>query len=134
MITAGLKQAWRDAIYSVKTNVGTTHFRIERAADNLEALPQCRSVTVITAWNPKGSTQPQAENDRAQAQLFDYVREQGYCFAPANGASPDGSHVEESLAVFDLDEAGACALGARFGQGAVMYWDGGEARLVWMPD
>ncbi|HET6724694.1 MAG TPA: DUF3293 domain-containing protein [Gammaproteobacteria bacterium] len=134
MIDAVLAQAWREAIYTVKAEGGTARFAIGQPAENIGLLPPCRSVAVVTAWNPKCGGCPRDENDRAQIRLLAHVREHGYRYFSATGASPDGTHVEESLAVLDLDEEAASALGARFGQGAVMYWDGGEARLIWMPD
>lgn len=132
MIDPKLKQDWRKAIYSLDTDAGTVQFRIGQQPVGAAALQPCRSVTIVTAWNPKCRNQPRADNDRAQARLVEYIREKRYRFVPANGSSEDGSDVEESLAVFDLDEEEAHALGAKFGQGAVMFWDGGDARLIWM--
>jgi hypothetical protein len=134
MIDAALAQAWREAIYTIEAEGGAVCFQIGRPPENVGLLPPCRSVTVVTAWNPPGVTCARADNERAQARLLAHVQEQGYQFLPAAGASPDGTHVEESLAVLDLDKQAASALGVRFRQGAVMYWDGRETALIWMPD
>lgn len=49
---------------------------------------------------------------------------------PALGSSFDGTHCEESRAVFGLDDSSACQLGQRFGQVAASYRQSYNAPLL----
>jgi hypothetical protein len=131
-IDADLKKEWRAAVYRVEAGGGRVTFRIGEKPDCPELLPACETLTVVTAVNPCSENAPAAQNARAEKALLAYVREKGWRFHNAEGASANGDHVEPSLAVYDLAEVEARALGAHFGQGAVMFWAGGTASLVWM--
>jgi hypothetical protein len=89
------------------------------------------SVTIITAWNPGLQRPNDAQNQAANAQLEASLHARQYTFFPAVGQSADGMHTEPSFAVLSLTEAEALALGREFGQAAVLYWDGTQAKLLW---
>ncbi|HET7308178.1 MAG TPA: DUF3293 domain-containing protein [Gammaproteobacteria bacterium] len=127
-----LEKQWRDAVFTVETEHGTATFRENETVGNGDVLPPCRSITVVTAFNPDGEVRSPAENESAHQRLLDYLGDQGFHFTRANGAAADGSHEEKSVGVYDLTEDEARALGAAFGQACVMYWDGARARLLWM--
>lgn len=86
-------------------------------------------VAIITAWNPSsGSDRPilqsPEENEKAQKQLSQYLQNRGLEYYDAVGYAVDGSHSEPSFAVFQISRERAAAIGRRFGQAAVFYFDG----------
>ncbi|WP_330460368.1 DUF3293 domain-containing protein [Streptomyces sp. NBC_00820] len=88
------------------------------------------AVHVVTAWNPRGLTAPDADNARAQGLLLDEVRRRGLTWWAAVGGDAPGTHREESVAVTGLSDAEARALGYRFGQDAVFAWSADAWRVL----
>lgn len=72
---------------------------------------------VITAWNPMSRPTAEDENRRRQAALLAELA--GFDTLPALGAAADGSHAEQSVAVFAITRAEAVAIGRRHHQAAV---------------
>ena len=58
----------------------------------------------------------------------------GWEWYPARNSAPDGSHAEDSLAIFGISREDALVLAQRFGQAAFVYWDGDAVELVWSRD
>ena len=86
---------------------------------NAEPLPAGAPVFVLTAYNPAGVDRAEAENEEAERSLEQELSAAGVTYWPALGHSPDGSWSEPGVTVAELDRAGACALGGRYGQLAV---------------
>ena len=85
--------------------------------------PPLRSLHVVTAVQPESDP---ASNDNPARMLLlnNELRVAGLQFASAVGSSFDGTHSEQSRAVFGLDDTDARRLGERFGQVAVFGWRG----------
>ncbi len=123
--------AYEQALYEVQLTTGIITFRVAAAPlGDLRPL-RGRSVTVVTAYNPGHDRPSEAENQRANGRLLSEIAARRWEHYPALGSSPDRSHVEPSLALLDLSEAESCALGQRYRQAAVFYWDGAAGRLIW---
>jgi hypothetical protein len=73
---------------------------------------------VITAWNPGAHRPSPAENCRRNEDLYRRLIDIAHVW-PARGASPDGSHVEESFALSGISLAAALELAREFGQAGI---------------
>src|SRR5690606_9502020 len=86
-------------------------------------------VAIITSYNPSaGSEHPSLlsaeENGRAQRRLDEYLQSRGIEYYNAVGYAVDGSHSEPSFALFRMSREQAAAIGRRFGQAAIFYFEG----------
>ena len=99
----------------------------ERPANTLRGHSCC----VITAHNPRSIPLPPEDNRQRQQRLAAVLDTSDYQTMPATGRSTDGQWQETSLLVLGLPRASAKALGARFGQNAVVFAEaGGLAELL----
>ena len=87
-----------------------------------QALPEMFGI--VTAWNPAGAIASDAENDRADRQLFAALEEAGKDPVRITGCSPDRSHAEAGW-LFSCERETAILWGRRFRQKAV-YWVTGD--------
>jgi hypothetical protein len=86
-------------------------------------LPPRGPLHVIAVVQP--DSDPDDDGDKARIDVLDRdLLAAGISFIPAVGSSFDGSHSEESRAIFGLDDDQARPLGQRFGQVAVFAWRG----------
>ena len=92
--------------------------------------PSGRTIHVITACNPGGSTAPAEDNDRAQGMLTDELVRRHVSWWPATGGDAAGVHVEQSAAVVGMSDTEAREVGRRFGQDAVFAWTLNSWRLL----
>lgn len=85
----------------------------------------------VTAWNPGSILSTVSENEAAQAELLARVQRAGWPYWTGFGRGRSGDWpAEESLLVLGPTEVEARALGAAFGQVAVVgYRLGGVAEL-----
>lgn len=86
------------------------------------AFPFDAPVHVVTAFNPGAERPGPTENAARQARLEAQLDAQGLRWWRSVAGGADGSHAEEGALVVGLDDAGACALGAAWGQDAVFRW------------
>lgn len=96
--------------------------------------PPLGGLHVVTAVQP--NSLPTSDENLARIAVLDNELEAaGIRAIRAVGISFDGSHREESRAVFGLDDAEARCLGRRFGQVAVFAWTGPRwSLLAWVGD
>ena len=92
--------------------------------------PEGRPIAVITAHNPNGLVATDEANEKAQAALEAELDRRGIAWWRADGADPEWSHVEASVAVPGMSEADALALGAEFGQEAVFLLTPASRKVV----
>ncbi len=110
--------------------------RIGEASAKLDALLAKHGVEAwayVTAWNP-ASRQLEAQANRArQAALSDVVRERGWVHFEGEGIPANSTwQPEASVLVLGIARSDAVALGARFGQRAIVAGErGGAAVLVY---
>jgi hypothetical protein len=86
----------------------------------------------ITAFNPFGQADGNAESAAAHVRLGDDLRAMSSCVIEGEGADPTGLWpAEKSFLALGIDEESACALGKRWRQDAVV-WAGEDAtpRLI----
>ncbi|TXI53447.1 DUF3293 domain-containing protein [Mycolicibacter arupensis] len=91
--------------------------------------PPLGPLHIITAVQPD-SNPTSAENLARMAVLDHELQTAGIASITAIGVSFDGTHREESRAVFGLDDGQARALGLRFGQVAIFGWRGPRWSLL----
>jgi len=92
--------------------------------------PGGQAWALVTAWNPAGQRQGEAENRAAAMELDRALRILGRPALPVvNGRGP---WEEEARLIPGLDLRGAAALGQQFGQRAVLWGRGGRVALVWL--
>lgn len=84
---------------------------------------------IVTACNPDGGIQPDAENEARTRELGSELRTAGVPHFPVTGGSPDFSHAEPGYGVL-IDRAGIVALGRRWKQDAVFWVERQEVWLV----
>lgn len=93
------------------------------------AQPPLGPLHVITAIQPDAD--PDTVDSRARLAVLDrHLHARGIRFIGAVGESFDGTHREESRAVFGLDDIAARDLGRRFGQVAIFAWCGPRWSLL----
>ena len=145
-----LDQIYRDATYTVSTPQGEVQIRIGEQHPSLDARLQSalpsgspRCWALITAHNPRSRPLSPHENAARGLRLREELSALGTLLAeghdrellmlPAEGASPDRAWVEDSVWIAGLTALEALALGARFGQNAVVTGEAGrEASLRWV--
>ncbi|HWG02602.1 MAG TPA: DUF3293 domain-containing protein [Trebonia sp.] len=92
--------------------------------------PGKRPLYVLTAHNPGGQPASGAANAAAAARLTAELGRRRLAWWPADGGDPSWTHVEPGAAVTGIDEAGARALGAEFGQEAIFVLTPAGRRVV----
>ena len=107
----------------------------QKHADFLEAN-RATSATILTAWNPFGQDQPEAENRRAQEALLSAIRARGLRWLNASGEDPSGSwEPEPGFCVFDVPDPILDDWLVIFRQNAAVRAARDEpCRLVWHPE
>ncbi|GAB3039013.1 DUF3293 domain-containing protein [Mycobacterium bourgelatii] len=91
--------------------------------------PPLGPLHVVTAVQPKPN--PDSDDNLARIEVLEYeLRVSGRVSIRAVGTSFDGTHSEESRAVFGLDDDEARSLGRRFGQVAIFSWAGSRWSLL----
>ena len=83
---------------------------------------------VVTPFNPLGRVLPDAENQRRLAEFRQHLEQDGVATVPADGWSPDRTHVERGMACDCTLEQGL-ALGRQWEQLAIFWFDGARVRL-----
>lgn len=106
----------------------------EKHAGFLDAIG-ATSATILTAWNPMGQDQPEAENRRAQEALLSAIRARALRWLNATGEDPTGSwEPEPGFCVLDVPDAILDKWLVIFRQNAAVRAARGEpCRLVWHP-
>jgi len=94
-----------------------------------EGHPPMDSLHVIAAVQP-GANATSDESTARNAVLTKFLATEEITFIRAVGSSFDGSHREESLAVFGLGDDEAREIGRKFGQVAVFSWCGPRWSLL----
>jgi hypothetical protein len=92
--------------------------------------PAGRPIAVITAHDPHGRVASGEENAEASKLLEDELTTRGLEWWPADGADPSWEHVQRSVAVPGLSEDDARALGARYGQEAVLIVSPASRKVI----
>ena len=92
--------------------------------------PDGRPIYVLTAHNPEGRLASAAANAAAEARLESELRRRELTWWPAAGGDPSWTHVEAGVALMDVAEADAIALGAEFRQDAIFVFSTASRRVV----
>jgi len=99
--------------------------RVLPAVDGDGAEPPFGPLHVITAVQPDAD--PEDAESAGRMDVLDCeLAERGLGAVPVVGAAIDGSHAENSRAVFGLTDDEARAMGLRFGQVAIFSWSGSQ--------
>jgi len=105
--------------------------RIGEPSADLDALLESKSATAaayLTAANPRGQEQPEADNVIAAAALRRSLSEAGYACLPGEGRDPDGKwKPEKSVLVLGMTREDALALGRALDQNAIVFVERGKA-------
>lgn len=143
-MTGKIQQAYTNAIYSLHTGrspvplgwtfsepvarelVGTGQTAPVRAFDPGLIAPE--PWAIVTAYNPGSGVLDEMENRRRQADLLDAVG--GMRTLRGVNMSLSGSWVEPTVCVIGIDHDGSLDLGRRFGQNAVVRFDGASIGLL----
>jgi len=81
---------------------------------------------VITAHNPMGNKLPDKENEDANRELLQFLRDRGYDPVPVRGSY--NGHEEDAFEISDISLEDLTELGKRFDQKAII-WDDEEIEL-----
>jgi len=131
-----LEAAYRSTTFGVETESGTLNIRlgvVNRPLDSLLEERRAHSWAYVTAHNPGSCLLTAQENSERHHCLVQYIKEHGQTYLPGQGVGDGGDWpAEESLLVLDVTEENAVALGAKFGQNAVVFGRRGDApQLLW---
>jgi hypothetical protein len=91
-------------------------------------LPE--EVFVLSASNPAGTTLTDEDNERANVNLSCDILRCGGRVVGSLGCSPDGSHVEGGVVMWDLPLDAALFYGRKYGQDAIFRVTADEIELV----
>lgn len=129
-IDASLLAAYQAALYRVDAAPTPFVLRIgERSLSlaDLHALHRVTCSAYVTACNPHGMLQADAQNRRALARLERELAERGYAVYGGAGTDADGDWPgEPSLLVLGIERPDAIDLGRAYGQNAIV-WCGANA-------
>ena len=94
---------------------------------------QAEKWAYITAHNPGSRPLTARENAERHECLLRHVIDHGYAYLPGRGVGDAGDWPpEESLLILDISKEPAIALGASFGQNAIVFGSkGGAPQLLW---
>lgn len=128
-LTQSLQALYENARYDIVLGAERITLSTEGVLSGNVSLLFEQSVAIITAYNPSaGSDHPillsDEENGRAQRRLEEYLQSRGIEYYNAVGYAVDGSHSEPSFALFRMSREQAAAIGRRFGQAAIFYFEG----------
>ena len=130
-----LFEAYRCTSFCADTPAGRLRIRVGERSGALDALLAAHAVRTwayITAWNPGSVALSESENRSRQQALESELGARGLPVFRGEGIGDDGRwSPEPSVLVLGLSEADGRALGARFGQIAIVAGElQGPARLV----
>lgn len=125
-----LEAAFRSAIYAVEVDGRPRQFLIGGSVPELAGQP----FALLTAYNPKGLSRSQANNQSAQLKLEDELAAAGYRKVRGSASDVHGGHREPMFAVFGIALEEAVALAEECGQAAIVWFDGHTAQLAWCDD
>ncbi|MDN5864468.1 MAG: DUF3293 domain-containing protein [Gammaproteobacteria bacterium] len=131
MLSTKLRLIYERAVYEAELEEGRVRFQVAQAP--VGRAPS-QALAIVTAWNPAELRPERAVNERANVRLAEEIERCGWRAYAARGGSGDGSHVEPSFAVANISRAEALALGRRYAQAAVFYWDGSDATILYCSD
>lgn len=123
-----LRAAYAAAVYEAELPAGRVTFRAGAAPRGPAPV---EPLAFVTAYNPGHARPGEADNRAANERLAATLVRAGLNFHPALGRSADGRHREPSFAITGIGVERALEIARRFGQAAVLYWDGSVARLAW---
>ncbi len=86
---------------------------------SLECLSRRQAAVVMTAYNPGTARPTWAENEAANAQMFELLVAGGREVWRADGFSADGTWREPGWLVWGMSSQEACRVAAAFGQFAI---------------
>lgn len=128
-----LAAAYRGTTFRVLA--GQIDIRVGQRCRELDALLRREGVhcwAFLTAWSPGGRVLSTAENQRRQQALRRRLHTTGAPLLPGIGIGADPSWQEDSLLALGLDRPTAAALGADFGQDAIVVGDrDAPVELLW---
>ncbi len=127
MLATHLRVIYESAVYEAELEDGRVVFRIGHSAEGA-APPQ--TLAIVTAWNPADLRPERAVNERANESLAMAIEQEGFGYFPALGRDLARTHLEPSFAVAGISRARAIALGRRYAQAAIFFWDGSEASIL----
>ena len=137
--TTELETAYRATTYRVFLPGGVCDLRLEQPSETLRCWLETAGAdefAILTAHNPGGEAATAELNADVQAQMEVALLEGDYeTYVGENLADDGGWAVEETCFVPDISLADACALGAQYGQNAIVYGKAdGIPRLVWIKE
>ncbi len=81
-----------------------------------------QSAAFISAWNPYSEPKSQEDNDRADRELMDDLRQRGYALIEGEGRGRIGDWpAEASVLAIGIDRAASEEVGRRFRQNAIVF-------------
>jgi hypothetical protein len=131
-----LADAYRQTTFRILAPAGPIDVRVGRHCPDLDDLVRREGAycwAYLTAWSPGGRELSATENRRRGWALRHRLRAIGGKVLPGIGIGDDPSwQPEDSLLAVGLDRSTAAALGADFGQDAVVVGDlDARAELLW---
>ncbi len=122
---------YKDSRYVFEMPSGSFDFALN--GEEGPYLELAQSVTMITAWNPNSDERPQDWNEAANLRLRQSLKEAGYEFFPAKGASLPGvtpEWEESGFAVLGWDRELASRWGRTWAQRAVVFLSADASELI----
>ena len=137
--TTELETAYRATTYRVFLPGGCCDLRIDQASEGLRCWLETAGASafvVLTAHNPGSKKLSTEANMERQSAMEVFLLEKHYEPYAGENVVDDGSWpVEECCFITDMTLLDAKALGARFGQNAIVYGTAdGIPRLVWIEE
>jgi uncharacterized protein DUF3293 len=135
-IADALADAYRTTTFRVLAPAGPIDVRVGQACADLDSLLRDAGASCwayLTAWSPGGTVLSSVDNQRRNRALLDRLDATGATVLPGVGigADPDWQP-EDSLLAVGLDRFTAAAIGAEFGQDAIVVGDrDARAELLW---
>ena len=135
--TTELETAYRATTYRVFLPGGLVELRLDQPSEALRAWLKssaAREFAILTAHNPDAQPLDAVANMARQSQMELELLEEGFePYAGENEADNGDWPIEETCCVINIGLAEAIALGAKYGQNAVVHGTmDGVPRLLWI--
>jgi hypothetical protein len=122
-LPTGMIDAYRSTHFLIHAGSNIIDVRAGERSPSLDRWLETQGVdswAFVTAWNPHSAPLSLEDNNQRQAALCAELGREGLAWVPGEGVSEDGHWREPSVMITQVTFPWAEALGARYGQNAIV--------------
>lgn len=136
-LSAARVQTYARAVVDVRASEGVWSVVPLRLNDTREAArfpAGTKSISIVTAYNPRGVPHPEHLNVQAQQALMSRLKGGGVLRLAGLSRAADASWAEPAVGMVDVPLEQAIAVSVTCQQSAFFHWTPGILSIVWTPE